>query len=398
MLFHGKDYGNDTIDVINKNCFSQYDILACLRSVLLTTTASITIVFIICKIYKYHIFKHKQIQHYAIFYINATELLVCVSSFLTGHIYPQLKFSVNFLKLLKLSIICQLHWSSSARAHNKENIIQQAINPGLCLYMIYCTTVALMGMVDIGTTWNECLKPYWLMLSVADFVAVQCFAVAAVYITHKTNWLPILETFKQAQKRDLMTVVVAYELSSFFTVSFDVLMRIVGTEEKGCSAIFGYSQFFYSVTEFVYNVAKYLLPTWAILIVFQPVEDNSIMSDTAISTGQSIDGTLTSNCRSVRGFHQYHRMCVPSSVQAPDNFRPSHYLYPSPIESPPSPSNSNSSVVSGHQVEPICYTNRISLNCNQVENQPYEGKFMQRGLTTISEESNVNVIDSVERV
>lgn len=76
MLFHGKDYGNDTIDVINKNCFSQYDILACLRSVLLTTTASITIVFIICKIYKYHIFKHKQIQHYAIFYINATELLV----------------------------------------------------------------------------------------------------------------------------------------------------------------------------------------------------------------------------------------------------------------------------------------------------------------------------------
>lgn len=62
----------------------------------------------------------------------------------------------------------------------------------------------------------------------------------------------------------------------------------VGTEEKGCSAIFGYSQFFYSVTEFVYNVAKYLLPTWAILIVFQPVEDNNIMSDTATSTGQSI--------------------------------------------------------------------------------------------------------------
>lgn len=81
-----------------------------------------------------------------------------ISSFVTGHKNPQLKFSANFLKLLKFSIICHLHWSSSARAHHKEDIIQHAINPGLCLYMIYCTAVALMGMVDISTSWNECLS------------------------------------------------------------------------------------------------------------------------------------------------------------------------------------------------------------------------------------------------
>lgn len=63
------------------------------------------------------------------------------------------------------------------------------------------------------------------MLSVADFVAVQCFALAAAYITHKTNCLPALAAFKSAQRRDLLTVVVAYELSAIFSLSFDALMR-----------------------------------------------------------------------------------------------------------------------------------------------------------------------------
>lgn len=63
------------------------------------------------------------------------------------------------------------------------------------------------------------------MLSVADFVSVQCFALAALYITHKTNCLPTLASFKSAQRRDLMTVVVAYELSAIFSVSFDAFMR-----------------------------------------------------------------------------------------------------------------------------------------------------------------------------
>lgn len=81
-----------------------------------------------------------------------------MSSFMIGHRLPQLKFSANFLKLLQFSVICHLHWSSSAIAHHKEDIIQHAINPGLCLYMIYCTAVALMGMVDIGMPWNECLS------------------------------------------------------------------------------------------------------------------------------------------------------------------------------------------------------------------------------------------------
>lgn len=62
----------------------------------------------------------------------------------------------------------------------------------------------------------------------------------------------------------------------------------VGTEETGCSGVFGHSQFFYSATELIFTVGKFLLPTWAILVVFQPVEDSSRNSEIAISGGYSL--------------------------------------------------------------------------------------------------------------
>lgn len=62
----------------------------------------------------------------------------------------------------------------------------------------------------------------------------------------------------------------------------------MGTEETGCSAVFGHSQFFYSATELIFNIGKYFLPTWAILVVFQPVEDSNRSSDIAISVGYSL--------------------------------------------------------------------------------------------------------------
>lgn len=263
-----------------------------------------------------------------------------------------------------------------------------------------------MGMVDIGTTWNECLKPYWLMLSAADFVAVQCFACAAIFITHKTNGLTTLASFRSAQRRDLMTVVIAYELSALFSVAFDALIRFVGAEETGCSGVFGHSQFFYSATELIFNFGKYLLPVWAILVVFQPVEDNSRNSEIAISGGYSLDGTPTSARSSIRGFHQYHRMCVPPAIISPDSFISSPYIYPPTLDSPPSPSNSSSSLASlTNHVDGMGYTNRISLNCNpRGEDDKFVSKFHHRGfgtmvngLTTISEESNINAVDAVER-
>lgn len=79
---------------------------------------------------------------------------------------------------------------------------------------------------------------------------------------------------------------------------------------------------------------------------------------------------------------------------------PSYYVYPPSLENPPSPSNSSPSLSSTINLgDVIGYTNRISLNCNpHGEDEKFVTKFQQRGLSTISEESNINMVDAVEKL
>jgi hypothetical protein len=75
-----------------------------------------------------------------------------------GSVKPQLDFAGCFSKLLHFTIICHLHWSLAAKPLRREDVVQHVINPVLCLYILYCTTVALMGMVDVTGTWTECMR------------------------------------------------------------------------------------------------------------------------------------------------------------------------------------------------------------------------------------------------
>lgn len=108
------------------------------------------------------------------------------------------------------------------------------------------------------------------------------------------------------------------------------------------------------------------------------------------------DGTPTSARSSIRGFHQYQRMTVPPSVLSPDNLLASNRMHPVTLETP-SPSNSNSSLPSLSCQDGLGYTNRISLNFSTGADEKFSNSFHQTGLTTISEESNINTMDSIER-
>ncbi|PSN43670.1 hypothetical protein C0J52_11999 [Blattella germanica] len=312
MLPRGRKFGNDTVDVFNKGCFDSYDTLACIRTGFLTVAAAITLIFVILKIVKYHVYRHPQVHHYAIFYVSAIECLVCGASFMVGSRYPQLDFTACFLKLLQFTIICHLHWSLAARTLHREDIVQHLINPVLCLYILYCTTVALMGMVDVTGTWTECMRPYWFMLSVADLSIVQLFTVVAVYVMHRTEGISSLASFKSTQKKDLWSVIIVYEFSALLAVVYDAFTRFVGTEKDGCSALFAHTQIFYSLIIAVFMIAKFMVPTWTILCVFQPVEGDTRNSEVALASRYNLDGTPDSMSSSIRGYHQYRRMFIPS--------------------------------------------------------------------------------------
>jgi len=63
------------------------------------------------------------------------------------------------------------------------------------------------------------------MLSVADLSIVQLFAVAAIYVTHRTEGLSSLASCKSPQRRELWAVIIVYEFSAVLAVTFDAVTR-----------------------------------------------------------------------------------------------------------------------------------------------------------------------------
>ncbi|XP_034951959.1 uncharacterized protein [Chelonus insularis] len=325
-MARSQKYGNETLDALNKGCLDLYDSIACGRISMLVLVSAITCFFIMMKIVKYHAYRHAQIHHYVILYVSVIQCFACATSSIFGMKYPQLDFTNSFLKLLQFILICHLHWAAAARSRHRDDIVQHVVNPVLCLYMLYCTTVVLMGMVDISGTWTECLRPYWLMLSSADFIAVQVFAIVALYLTHNnkhsaisTLMLPTMNS----QTRDLWLVTAVYEVSAVVSVVFDAVMSFMGREVTGCSGIYNHVQIYYSSIIFLVMVVKYFLPTWTLLCVFQPSRVKSRPSEVALTSHYSMDGAC---------YNQYRRMFF---ARNPDGHTPVPYpSIPYPTESP----------------------------------------------------------------
>ncbi|XP_066596767.1 uncharacterized protein [Prorops nasuta] len=300
-------FGNDTLDVLNKGCLDAFDSLACGRISILIFISTITFLFILLKIIKYHSFKHSQLHHYVIFYVSAVECIVCGASFILGIRYPQLDFTRSFFKLFQFILICHLQWSMAARSRHRDDIIQHVVNPVLCLYTLYCTTVVLMGMVDISSTWVECFRPYWLMLSSADFISVQLFAIVALYLSHSSKHSTIsvlMLPSSTSQTRDLWLITAVYEISAVVSVVFDAIMSFMGRDHTGCSGIYSHVQFYYSSTMIVVMLLKFYLPTWTLLCIFQPTRVKSRPSEVALTSHYNTDGTC---------YNRYHRMFLPQN-------------------------------------------------------------------------------------
>lgn len=360
-MVRSRKYGNDTLDVLNKGCLDLYDSMACGRISILVLLSAITFFLILLKIIKYHRYRHLQMHHYAIFYVSAIQCCFCGASYLFGVRYPQLDFATNFLKLFQFILICHLHWSLAARSRHRDDIVQHVVNPVLCLYTLYCTTVVLMGMVDINGTWTECFRPYWLMLSSADFIAVQLFAVVALYLTHNSRQMAISALMlpsTSSQTRDLWLVTAVYELSATVSIVLDAGMTLMGREESGCSGIYDHVQLYYSSATIVVTILKFFVPTWTLLCVFQPSRVKSRPSEVALTSHYNMDGSC---------YNQYHRMFASQNGMLSASL--SYPSIPYPVESPVFGSFADFSYTdSSPDASPT-----ITRCCDGIEDESYNG-------------------------
>lgn len=58
------------------------------------------------------------------------------------------------------------------------------------------------------------------MLSVADFISVQLFSTAALYILHRSGGV------QRSEYRDLWSVILVYEVSAVLSLTFDIVMKL----------------------------------------------------------------------------------------------------------------------------------------------------------------------------
>lgn len=73
------------------------------------------------------------------------------------------------------------------------------------------------------------------MLSGADFIAVQLFAVVALYVTNNNRQLVIsalMMPTSSKQTRDLWLITAVYEVSAAVSVVFDAVMILCNNFEK----------------------------------------------------------------------------------------------------------------------------------------------------------------------
>ncbi|CAM1327278.1 Uncharacterised protein g9460 [Pycnogonum litorale] len=310
---------NSTIDVANKGCFGSYDRIACIRNSILISLMALTFIGCLARIVRLHVVKHPQIHQYIIFYFACVECIICVVNWSIGGSQPQIDISASYLKLLQFIAICHFYWTLAARILRQEHLVFRVILPILAIYVLYFTTVAVVGIVMAASSWTECLEPEWLMMSAAEFLVVQLFMVAGRYITIKINAISALESFKRAQKTGLWGLIIVYELSALLSVTYDAAMRILGDRDTGCSGIFSHSQLSYSLIFAFFMVIKFMLPVWTMLAVFKPNPTRMNEDEERFLQWSNECGPTTSVFNNTRRTHSYKQLYDPSTPAVIDD-------------------------------------------------------------------------------
>ncbi|XP_013392844.1 uncharacterized protein LOC106160720 [Lingula anatina] len=161
--------------------------------------------------------------------------------------------------------------------------------------------------------------------------------LAGFYITRRLNEISTLDSVRRTQKREIWIVIIFFELSALFGLVYDATLKIVGDEEKGCSGIFLYMQELYSPIFGTFMIVKFLVPIWAMLCVFHPVQATPVdQEDLLPGLNSSEDGPYTSVFSPPNERPKFRQMFSPSGDSPSpryDTFGPPPPIQPS-VRSP----------------------------------------------------------------
>ncbi|XP_071496475.1 uncharacterized protein [Diadema antillarum] len=268
------------VDVAVLGCICQFDRLACARNGILSLVVVIMGVLCLVRVAKL-IDIGRRYHQVAVFSLASVECLVIMFHWLFMS-YPWMELATQFLKMTQLVIVCHFYLARSVRLLRKEYLNKLVVLPVLVLFGLYFLAVTVAGIIFTKSLSNTCGDPFWVMLSAMECVLVQMFMCCGVYITKKLNEVTTLRSTRWKQKRDLWSIIIAFELSSIATLIYDSYMLGSMDGLRTCSDIYHDSNVSYSIVYLVLMFFKIIVPILTLLIVFHPVDrdpDGDLVTD-----------------------------------------------------------------------------------------------------------------------
>lgn len=275
-----------TEDPFGDGCFGRHTVLSCARAGSLSALAALTALVCVIKLITLHRNRHDQWSHYVIFYAAVVECVIFIIHWLAVY-RAQMVFAAEFLAAVQVLVICHFYCSLAAIVTCHDDTKFQKVGvPVFLVLLIYFLTVMIWGMVDIQSDDKECTEPHWLLFSVSEFMIVQAFFIAAVYITRKLNGVKTSSQFRRSQQCYLWSLVIALEVSVVTGLVYDSVAesQFGGTS---CISLFVESKVDFTVSYILFRIVKYLLPIWAICCVFHLGGDNKLPSEDTTSASSS---------------------------------------------------------------------------------------------------------------
>ncbi|XP_062506481.1 uncharacterized protein LOC134183051 [Corticium candelabrum] len=269
-------------------CFGVHTALSCGRAGGLSVLAALTAIGCVIKLVSLHKNKHDQWPHYVIFYSALIECVIFIIHWLA--IYrSQMVFAAEFLAAVQVLVICHFYCSLATLVTFHDNSRFQKIGvPVLLVLLTYFTGVMIWGMVDVQPDDTECTEPHWLIFTVSEFVIIQAFLVAAIYITRKLNGIKTSVEFRRSQQCQLWTLVVALEVSVVTGLVYDSVSESqVGG--SNCISLFKTSKSGFTVSYIFLRIFRYLIPIWAICGVFHFRGEKKAPSSENTSSSSHLD-------------------------------------------------------------------------------------------------------------
>ncbi|CAD6192089.1 unnamed protein product [Caenorhabditis auriculariae] len=261
--------GANETDVFGANCIGNPDVVACVRSGLIGVLGALTSLLCLVRIMKLHSMAPASHLRLLLYYLLTIHCIAGSFEWLVGWT-SQLTLFLMYTRAVLLLIVCyfyldvasqMMHWSSTAG--------KRLCFVALFLLFSYFTAFLIMGFL-LSIEFNlDCKASFWIWFSAGECIIVQLMVGSFYLILRRMDRISAPSQIQNKQRFHVFILFWTFETATLVDLAYHIGIYILAANEKNCSQVFMHDQMRYSLLKGPYDLIEFVLPVWAILVVFR---------------------------------------------------------------------------------------------------------------------------------